>query len=293
MTWDLVLDIFLDALKDSALVLAFVFVIHLLLSFIDNKFANFLVNRKKTSPIFGSLFGLIPQCGTSVLGADLYLKKYISFGTLGAIFLSCSDEAVIAILVSGNIDKMLSVLPLIGLKFVIGALAGFLIDLTFKKQDIVETEEVKEDEECHHHHHEKKNSKIHKHLVHPLVHSLEIFAYVLVINMVIGLIIGAVGEDNFKNFILTNKYLTPLFASIIGLIPNCASSLLLSELFIEGNLAFGALLGGLLVNAGLGMMVLLKNKKEIKNTLILLGLTFGLSIIIGYIVCLFEWTVFK
>lgn len=284
MTWELALDIFLDALKDSALVFAFVFLIHVLLSFFENKLANFLAKHRKTGPLLGSLFGLIPQCGTSVMGADLYIKKYISIGTLIAIFLSCSDEAFIAILTSGKPDKMIMVLPLIGLKFAIGFIAGLVVDLIIRKQEIDQTEEIVEESECHSHH--THNSKIHKHLVHPLLHALTIFAYVFVINLILGFIIGFVGKENFSSFIQTNRYLTPLFAPIIGLIPNCASSLLLSELFIEGNLSFGALLGGLLVNAGLGMMVLLRNRKTIKNLLWVVLTCFIVSVAAGYITCL-------
>lgn len=286
MTWDLALEIILDSLKDSALVFAFVFVVHFILSFIDNKLANFLVKRKKIAPLFGSLFGLIPQCGTSVLAADLYIKKYITIGTITAVFLSCSDEAFIAILASGIPEKMLMILPLIGLKFTIGFVTGFLFDLIFSKQKVEEVEHVEEEHECHEHHHE--NNKWHKHLIHPLIHSLQIFGYVLVINLILGFIIGFVGEDNFKNFIQMNKYLTPLFSSIIGLIPNCASSLLISELFVEGSLSFGALLSGLLVNAGLGMMVLLKNKSSAKSVLIILGVCFVVAVASGYITCLIS-----
>ena len=284
MTWSLVLDIFLDSLKDSALVFAFVFAIHILLSFFENRLANFLVKHRKLAPLFGSLFGLVPQCGTSVMGADLYIKRYITIGTLVAIFLSCSDEAFIAILTSGKPDKMLMVLPLIGVKFILGFAFGLLADLLFRKQEIKENEHVEEEHECHAHHVE--NNPVHKHLVHPLLHSLEIFGYVFAINFILGLIIGFVGQDNFSNFIQTNKYLSPLFASIIGLIPNCASSLLLSELFIEGNLSFGALLGGLLVNAGLGMMVLLKNRRSAKNIWFIILVCFLVAVSAGYITCL-------
>lgn len=283
MTWAKVLDIFLDALKDSALVFAFVLIIHVLLSFIENKLSNFLVKRRKTATLFGSLFGLVPQCGTSVMGADLYIKKYISIGTLVAIFLSCSDEAFIAILTSGKPDKMLMVLPLIGVKFVLGFVFGLLTDLIFRKQELHE-EPVVEEESCHTHH--VHNSSIHKHLVHPLIHALEIFAYVLAINFTLGIIIGFVGEENFANFIQMNKYLSPLFSALIGLIPNCASSLLLSELFIEGNLAFGALLSGLLVNAGLGMMVLLRSKSGLKNILWIILICFTVAVTAGYVTCL-------
>ncbi|MCR4879905.1 MAG: arsenic efflux protein [Bacilli bacterium] len=281
MSWEMVLDVFLDALKDSALVFAFVFIIHFLLAFIEEKLAAFLVKKKKVAPLFGSLFGLIPQCGTSVLGADLYIKKYITIGTLVAIFLSCSDEAVIIMLTHWN-EKTIMVLPLIASKFVIGFLIGVLVDLFFRKQET--KEEYIEKHECHQHHHESSN--LHKFLIHPLLHSLEIFLYVFIINMVLGMIIAWVGETNFTNFLVTNKYLTPLFSTIIGLIPNCASSILITELYMSNSLSFGALLGGLLVNSGLGMMILLKNKNTIKDVLIILSICFTVAVASGYICCL-------
>ena len=283
MTWDLAFDIILDALKDSALAFLFVFLVHVLISFFDTKIEGFLTKRRKTGVVFGSLFGLIPQCGTSVLGADLYIKKYISLGTLVAVFLSCSDEAFISILTSGN-SKTIMILPLIGLKFGIGVLVGIVIDLVYRKQELVEEGPVLEDHECHIHHHE--NTKVHKHLVHPLIHSLQILAYILIINLVIGFIIGFVGEDNFINFMISSKYLSPLYCSIVGLIPNCASSLLITELYLDGAVPFGALLAGLLVNSGLGMMLLLKNIKNTKNVLLIIGICFATAILSGYITCL-------
>lgn len=283
MNWDLAKDIILDALKDSALVFLFVFIVHVILGLIDYKFANFLLKKKKTAPIFGSLFGLIPQCGTSVLGADLYIKKYITVGTLIAIFLSCSDEAIISMLTRFN-ERTIMVIPLICLKFVIGFVVGILVDTLCRKQEIEHVDHVEEERECHTHHHE--NDKVHKLLVHSLIHALEIFAYVLIINLVIGFIIGFVGEGNFVAFLSTNKYLSPLFACIFGLIPNCASSLLLSELFMSGHLSFGALLGGLLVNSGLGMMVLLKSRIGFKKIISIFGLCFIIAVISAYLTCL-------
>ena len=284
MSYDTVMDILFDSLKDSALVFAFVLLIHILLSFFENSLANFLIKRKKAGVLFGSLFGIVPQCGTSVMGAELYTKRFISIGTLIAIFLSCSDEALVAILACGNLDKTLSVLPLIGLKIVIGTSVGLFADLLFRKQTVITDVEIMEEKECHHHH--THNSELHRHLMHPLFHSLEIFAYVFITNLVLGLIIGFVGEEAFSSFLQSNRYLAPLFASIVGLIPNCASSLILAELYIGGNLSFGAILAGLLVNAGLGFMVLLKNRKSATRVPIILLICFLTAVATGYITCL-------
>lgn len=282
MTWDIAKDVLLDALKDSALVLAFVFAFHLLLSFIEDKLSNFLTKNRKLSPLFGSLFGIIPQCGTSVLAGDLYIKRFITFGTLISVFLSCSDEAILVLLTRPS-QKTIMVLPLIASKFVIGFAIGYVIDLIYRKQEIKKPENELSDVICHEHHHE--HTKLHKHLIHPLIHSLEIFAYVFVINVALGLIIASVGENNFINFLTSNKYLTPIYASLIGLIPNCASSVLLSELYLTGGLSFGALLAGLLVNSGLGMMVLLKNKSTLKITWLVIAISLVTAISFGYLFC--------
>ena len=283
MTWDIAKDVLLDALKDSALVLAFVFLFHLLLSFVEDKLSRLLTKNRKISTLLGSLFGIIPQCGTSVLAADLYIKKYITFGTLAAVFLSCSDEAVLVLLTNPS-QKTIMVLPLIASKFVIGFIIGMLVDLVYTKQEVVEPEQELEDVICDEHHH-KHHKKLHKHLWHPLIHSLEIFAYVLVINVSLGLIIASVGEERFAAFILSNQYAAPVYAGLIGLIPNCASSVLLSELYLSNSLSFGALLSGLLVNAGLGMMILLKNKANIKKTLIIIAICLVTAIAFGYLFC--------
>ena len=283
MTWELFLDILLDSLKDSVLVFAFVFLFHVILSFIENPISNFLVKRKAVSPIFGSLFGLIPQCGTSVVAAELYIKKYITIGTIIAVFLSCSDEALLSLLAAWN-EKTLMIFPLIGLKLVTGIAVGMLVDLIVRHQKVEKVDHIDEETECHTHHHE--NTPAHAHLIHPLFHAIKIFIYVFIINLALGTLIGFVGEDNFKDFMLTNRYLAPLFAAIVGLIPNCASSLLITELFLSDTLSFGALFAGLLVNSGLGMMVLIKEHKSIKQTLLIIGICFVVAIVFGYLTCL-------
>lgn len=283
MTWQLFGEIVLDALKDSVLVFAFVFLFHVILSFIETPVSNFLVKRKKAAPVFGSLFGLIPQCGTSVVAAELYIKRYITLGTIIAVFLSCSDEALIVLITHWN-ERSLAIFPLIGLKLVTGIIIGMLIDLVMRHQKVDEVDQIEEEKECHTHHHE--NTPAHAHLIHPLIHSIKIFIYILIINIALGTLIGFITEERFADFMLTNRYLTPLFSAIIGLIPNCASSLLITELYVTGSISFGALFAGLLVNSGLGMMVLIKNKKNIKSALFIILFCFIIAIALGYLTCL-------
>ncbi|MDD7736324.1 MAG: putative manganese transporter [Bacilli bacterium] len=292
MTFQDVLDILVDSLLESLIVLAFVFAIYVLLSFVEVKIAKKISKENKLSPLFGSLFGLVPQCGVSVVASDLYLKEHITMGTLVAIFLSCNDEAIPLLIASHN-EKALSVIPLVILKFVIGFIVGFVLDWIIRDRKHVEDhlDHCHHEEEvhvgcCHHHIDDEKENKIKKYLVHPLIHSLKIFAYVFAITFAFSLIIALVGEDNIKGFLQSNKYLSPLFSVIIGLIPNCASSVLISELYVMNGLSFGSLLGGLLMNSGLGLVYLLKSKKNIKNTLLIVGVCFLVSIICSYLVCL-------
>ena len=283
MTWQVFGEILLDSLKDSILVFAFVFLFHVILSFVETPVSNFLIKRKKIAPILGSLFGLIPQCGTSVVAAELYVKRYITLGTIIAVFLSCSDEALLVLITSWN-EKSLAIFPLIGLKLATGIVIGILVDLVMRKQKIEDVDHVEEKTECHTHHHE--NTPAHAHLIHPLIHAIKVFIYIFIINLTLGIIIALVGKDNFSDFMTYNRYLTPLYCSIIGLIPNCSSSILITELYVSGSLSFGALFAGLLVNSGLGVMVLLKDKKNIKNGLLIVLFCFTVAIVFGYLTCL-------
>lgn len=285
--WGLrMLDVLLDALFDSLKVLAIAFILYVLLSFFENKLVSLLEKHKKLSPLFGSTVGLIPQCGLSVVASDLYIKEKISLGTIFAVFFACSDEAL-PILFSSK-EGLIYALPLLGIKFIGGFLIGFLIDTIYRKTLNNEEGEHSHLKGCcgHELHEEENESKLHEHLLHPLIHSLKIFLYVLIVNVIFGIIVYYIGEENIINFLSKSKYLTPLFCAIIGLIPNCASSVLITELFILGGIPFGALFSGLAVNAGLGLVYLLKNKKTLKSVLILESILIVSSIIFGYLIML-------
>ena len=165
-----------------------------------------------------------------------------------------------------------------------GIVIGILVDLVMRRQKVEDVDHVEEKTECHTHHHE--NTPAHAHLIHPLIHAIKVFIYIFIINLTLGIIIALVGKDNFADFMTYNRYLTPLYCSIIGLIPNCSSSILITELYVSGSLSFGALFAGLLVNSGLGVMVLLKDKKNIKNGLLIVLFCFAVAIVFGYLTCL-------
>lgn len=290
------LELFLDCLKESAIIFAFVFALHILLSFFEAKAARLLEQNQRYAPAMGSLFGLIPECGTSVVGADLYLKGHLSLGTIIAIFLSCSDEAL-PILFSDFSGRWYMSFALLGLKLVIGAGVGSLVDLIYKKSN----ESVEHHlEHCHgesethvgccfHQIEGKKSSPWAEHLLHPIIHSLKIFLYVFVIQFLFSLILYWIGSNSYEagqrivmDWVSANKALSPLLAVLVGLIPNCVSSVMLATLYLEGALPFGSLLAGLLVNAGLGVMVLAKDKTHHKQTALILGICVMVSLIFGY-----------
>ncbi len=283
-------ELALDTLLDSLKVFAVAIVLYVVLSFCENKIAHLLERKKRLAPVFGSLAGAIPQCGISVVGADLYTKGHLTIGTLLAIFIACSDEALPILFGNWN-SKWYIGFAVVGIKIAFAIIVGILLDLVFlkKNKEVDEHMEHCEGEEeihvgcCHHNIEEGKNENpYHEHLLHPLVHSLKIFIYSYVIAFLFGLLILGVGEDNISTFLSNNYYLSPLFSTIVGLIPNCAASVLISNLYINGLIPFGALLSGLSASAGLGLLYLLKDKEHLKRSFAIIGMQFFFSLVLGY-----------
>ena len=281
--------IFLHSLLESIRIVAFVFTFNVLLSFVETYFTDKFAKNSKINPLTGSLFGLIPQCGVSVIGADLYVKNHITLGTIIAIFIACSDEAIPIILSSDK--KAIYIIPLILCKIIIGCVVGYLIDLIYrisKEKVHHHMEECEHEHEvkigcCHHEINNVSDNKIKKHLIHPLTHSLKLLLAIFVINFIFGIIIYYIGEETFESILQSNKFFTPIYATIVGLIPNCATSVIITDLFINNNLSFGSTLAGLITNAGLGMVVLLKNKNMIKKTIVIMGILVLTSLVSGYV----------
>lgn len=275
--WDVILDSLLDALK----VFPFIFLVYFLIEFLEDKLDKH--NKKsvlsgKAAPAFAALFGVIPQCGFSVMAAKLYDKRLITTGTVMSVFIATSDEALVILLTSGT--KAASIIPLIVIKAVLAAAIGMLVNLLLK-----ETTEAYEEEErncmCGHEHNE---SRVKKYVLHPLGHAAKVFAYILAVNLVFGIIIYFIGEEAFVAFISGNTLFQPILTCLIGLIPNCASSVIITQTYVLGGISFGSCVAGLCVNAGLGYAVLFKNRKQLKRNLKLVGALFLLSIVSGYVI---------
>lgn len=297
-------EVFCEALLDSLKTLPILLVVYFLIEFVEYKWAHKLQNnhflRGKASPVLGALVGSVPQCGFSVVATDLFARGIIPIGTLLAIFLATSDEALPILLTHPN--QWLPIVILIVAKIAIAILVGYLANLAFRmihhrapimpvqiKAETAEHEHEHEHEDadepvalhggcCHHHVDSKRFSWLH-----PLLHSLKILAFIFVVNFLFGCIADVwVGEDNLKTFLGGSIWLQPLLAVLVGLIPNCAASVVLTEFYLIGGLRFGALLGGLCVNAGLGVIFLLRHKKMWREKLFVIGWLISVSLLAGY-----------
>lgn len=313
----------LDAIIDSLKLLPFLLIAYIAIEVIEYVSTRHLEHTRlltsKWSTLFGAGFGLVPQCGFSVVATDLFSKHKISIGTLLAVYISTSDEAIPLLIM--NPSKALSLLPLLLIKFVLAIAVGYFVNLIFKKQNqkhlsiacntsnATQTTQA-EAEHNHEHEHEhenivhqdliveehhtgccghdieesSKNAKVKRFLLHPLVHSLKIFAFILIVNIIFGLIIELVGTEKLMAFLSSSRAFSPILACIIGLIPNCASSVVITELYAMGGIGFGAMVAGLIVNAGIAFVVLFKQNKNIKQNFAILGSMFVIGLVTGYII---------
>lgn len=279
-----IMEIVLDALLDSLKVFPFLFLMYVLIEFLENR-TNITKNknilRGNLAPLLGAATGIIPQCGFSVMAAKLYDKKIIRTGTVLAVFLATSDEALIILLSSGQ--SAIAVMPLIAIKFAVAVGVGYLFNALLRRESLAELAEGEEihGTPCGHDHEEDSN--VRRYLLHPLLHSLEIFAYILVVNLAFGFAMHY-AEGAITSFLDGGYWFQPLIAGLVGLIPNCASSVLVTQSYVLGALSFGGMTAGLCANAGLGFVILFKNIKSWKRNLALLGILYIVSVAVGYAV---------
>lgn len=265
------MDSIIDALLDTIKLVPFLFVSFIIMEYLEHK----LNNRKKLEnigqygPLVGGLLGLIPQCGFSVLGATLYSARVITLGTLFAIFLSTSDE-MLPIMIA-NHTEIGVILKLLGTKFILGVSFGVLVDFIYKRKLSNNINDICDSDHCH-----CKDSLIKS----SLIHTFKISCFILVINLVLNFIIDA---DKIRNIVSSSKIISPILSSIIGLIPNCASSVVITELYLENILSFGSCISGLLTGSGLGLLILFKQNKNLKENIIILFLLVGFSSVCGII----------
>lgn len=278
--WDIILDAFLDTLK----VFPFLLVIYILIEFLEHR-TSFTRNRKilqgNLAPLIGSATGLIPQCGFSVMAANLYDKALIRTGTLLAVLIATSDEAFIILLSSGAYAG--AIMPLIVIKLIVGVGVGYLVNFIYSAEKLSEGEvEEIHAYSCGREHDGKSEVKVY--LIGPLLHSLKIALYLLIVNLIFGFVIDAVGEETIASSMIGGVYFQPFITALIGLIPNCASSVIITGTYIHGGIIFGSCVAGLCANAGLGLVVLFKNTKKIKRNIVFTLVLYIISAVAGLVV---------
>ncbi len=273
--WDVILDTLLDTVK----LIPFLLITYIIMEFIEHKTSkktkDFIKKSGRSGPLWGGLLGIVPQCGFSAAASSLYSARIITLGTLIAVFLSTSDE-MLPILISEAVD-IGTIITILLVKLAIAVLVGFLIDLFFRKkfEDSSEEPEIKdlcEHEHCHCEHGIFKSA---------LKHTINITLYILIISFILNLIIHFVGEDNLSHLLNSTPVIGPIIASLVGLIPNCASSVIITQLYISGVLNFATMIAGLLVNTGVGLLILFRTNKDLKENIKITVLLFSIGVIFG------------
>ncbi len=273
----MVLDILLDTIVDCLKLVPFLFIAFFLMELFEHKFSNktgkILKKSGKLGPVLGGVLGAIPQCGFSVLATNLYVMRIISLGTLISIYLSTSDEMLPILLSSGASSS--KIISLILFKVFIGMVCGFLIDALWHNKKRQGDFHICEEEHCDCEESILKSS---------IVHTLKTLVFIFLITFLLNSLFEIVSEDVIEKLFLKNSVFAPFISSLIGLIPNCGASIVITEMYLNGVITFGTCIGGLLTGSGIALLVLFrtnKNKNENINILILLYL---LGAIIGTII---------
>ncbi|MCF0104138.1 MAG: arsenic efflux protein [Eggerthellaceae bacterium] len=281
--WPTFLDLSLDAIKDTLLLIPFLLATYLLMEFLERRYSKktqeIVSKAGHVGPLIGGLFGIFPQCGFSASAATFYAARVITLGTLFGVFLSCSDEMLpIMIAKHSSLDLVMSIL---GIKLVISVFTGFLVDAILRIGRIISVkiriEELCERDNCNCH---SGHSLI---LKSAIIHTLQITAFVFILTMGLNITIELIGEDRLIDFMTFNQELSVLASAVIGLIPNCAASVLITDLYLEGILSFGSMMSGLLVGTGVGILVLFRTNRLILINLIIVFMLLLFGVIWGLV----------
>ncbi len=275
-----VLGIFLDTLTDALKMLPFLFAAFCLMELLEHhageKLSRFFARAGKAGPAVGAVLGCVPQCGFSVLSANLYAGGVITLGTLCAVFLSTSDEAVL--LLAATPSAAPDILKLLLAKVLIGIAAGYLVDFLFRKKadSALQLKDLCDHEHCGCHEHGG--------VLRPaLLHTAKMFGFVFLITLVLNFLVEFLGHERLETLLLHDSVFQPFLTALFGLIPNCAASVLLTQLYLEGALQFGAVVAGLCTGAGAGLLVLFRENRNPKDNLKILGILYVAAVVPGVV----------
>lgn len=270
---------FEHTLQESILIILVLFVTYLVMEWLEhhtgNKIQKAVQKAGSLGPVIGALVGAVPQCGFSAAASNLYAGRLISMGTLIAIYLSTSDEMLPVMISAHAPAEMIGGVLLT--KIIVGMAAGFVIDFIFrnKKDNHDHIHELCEEEHCH----------CESGVLRPaLKHTVQVGLFILLISFVLNLVLALLGEDVLAEFLLNRPVLGPVLAGLVGLVPNCAASVVITELFMEGVIGAGAMMAGLLVGAGVGLLVLFRvNHHRLENFKIV-GLLYFVGVFVGIVI---------
>ena len=287
------IDVLLDTLLDAAKLIPFLYLTYLLLEFIEHRAKEqteaLMKKAGKWGPFLGGARGAVPQCGFSASMSNLYAENIISMGTLVAVFLSTSDE-MLPIMISGISSgdiRAWSVVKILLVKILLGVVVGFIVDgvarLCSKKEKNIDIESL-----CHDDHCGCEEGNI---FLSALIHTLKILAFILVVSFALNTVIYFIGEDALGNFISSLPVVVgPLATALVGLVPNCASSIVITQLYMSGVISAGSMLAGLLSGSGIGLLILFRVNKNMKSNFAVLGIVYGSGAVIGIICDLLKVT---
>lgn len=273
-------ELIVETLLDTVKVLPFLFFTFLIMEIIEHKLGEKgkekISKSGKFGPFFGSILGAFPQCGFSVMATNLYATRIVTVGTLIAIYLSTSDE-MLPILISNGMPAS-TILKIVLTKILVGMISGFIIDFIIRKMK-KNTKDYEIKDFCleNHCHCEKSIFKS------VLKHTLSVLLFILLINYSLNLIIAILGKGTLENILLKNTIFSPFLSSFIGLIPNCASSVLLTELFLNGAITMSSLIAGLLSSSGVALALLFKVNKNQKENFKILFIIYLIGSFVGLI----------
>lgn len=275
------LDVIKDTVIDSLKLLPFLFLTFLLMEYFEHKMKNkskkIVEKAGKFGPIIGSFLGAIPQCGFSVAATNLYATRIITLGTLISIYLSTSDE-MLPILLSEKVEFSL-IAEVLLIKIIVGIICGFIIDLVYRKKEKVEIEEFCHDKHCDCEHSILKST---------LKHTFDIFMFIFIISFVLNLAFSYLGEEVISSILMKNSIFGSFLTSLLGLIPNCFSSVLITQLYLKNTISFASMIGGLLTGSGVALLVLFRVNKDKKQNFRILLLLYLIGALTGLLISAFD-----
>lgn len=300
------------SIEDTLYLIPFLFVTYLAMEWLEHKAgdkAEEAVRRAGAAgPVVGALVGIVPQCGFSAAAATLWAGRVITLGTLFAVFLSTSDE-MLPIFLAEQVAPA-TILKIMGVKLMIGMVMGFVVDavirLARRDREKLRIHELCERDRCHcngdcetceqqpelaydfehdeeHGHHHEGGSILRS----ALKHTVQVTVFIFIITLVLDGALELVGEDALAAFLGSNPVLSVLGSALVGLIPNCAASVVIAQLYVEGALGAGAMMAGLLVSAGVGLLVLFRTNRGLRQNLIVLAGLWATGVFWGLIISAF------